>query len=329
MRCPSQRVGVSVPTVQADSRGPRWRSARSLGLLAMCGAILFFSLGSTIVKKAGIPGPTMSFYRMLLTTVFWVAILHATEHRWISRIELRKALVPGIVFGLNITLFFTGVTKTSVANAEFIGALTPVILVPAGALLFKERINTRALWFGFVSFAGLMLVLFNVPANGVASWSGNLIIVAAMFSWATYLLTSRRLRAEMSVQAILCAVMMIASVTVFPLALFSGNLDELTVQSLPYIALLAVMTGTAAHGFIVYAQRTVPVGTISIMQVAQPALAVVWAYLILDQSIRSIQVLGMVLVLVGLAAVVTLSRRTPAVDAAGANPPTPALLPES
>jgi drug/metabolite transporter (DMT)-like permease len=202
---------VSVPTTDT-ARRPRWRSARSLGLLAVFGAVVFFSLGSTIVKKAGIPGPTMAFYRMLLTTGLWTAILRATEHRWISRAELRKALVPGIVFGLNITLFFTGVTKTSVANAEFIGALTPVILVPAGALLFKERINTRALWFGMVSFAGLMLVLFNVPANGVATWTGNLIIVCAMFSWATYLLTSRRLRAEMSVQAILCAVMMIAGV---------------------------------------------------------------------------------------------------------------------
>ncbi len=319
---------MSVPATDT-ARRPRWRSARSLGLLAMFGAIVFFSLGSTIVKKAGIPGPTMAFYRMLLTTGLWTAILRATEHRWISRAELRKALVPGIVFGLNITLFFTGVTKTSVANAEFIGALTPVILVPAGALLFKERINTRALWFGMVSFAGLMLVLFNVPANGVATWTGNLIIVCAMFSWATYLLTSRRLRAEMSVQAILCAVMMIASVTVFPLALFSGNLDEITVHSLPYIALLAVMTGTAAHGFIVYAQHTVPVGTISILQVAQPALAVVWAYLFLDQTIRPIQLVGMALVIAGLAAVVTLSRR-PSPGAAPADAPgDPVLLPET
>jgi drug/metabolite transporter (DMT)-like permease len=295
----------------------------------MFGAIVCFSLGSTIVKKAGIPGPTMAFYRMLLTTALWTAILRATEHRWITRAELRKALVPGIVFGLNITLFFTGVTKTSVANAEFIGALTPVILVPAGALLFKERINTRALWFGLVSFAGLMLVLFNVPSNGVASWNGNLIIVTAMFSWATYLLTSRRLRADMSVAAILCAVMMIGSVTVFPIALFSGNLDELTVHSIPFVLLLAVMTGTAAHGFIVYAQHTVPVGTISILQVAQPALAVVWAFVILDQTIRSIQLLGMALVLIGLAAVVSQSRRTPTADRGATVAEDAPLLPES
>lgn len=292
----------------------------------MLGAIIAFSLGSTIVKKSGIPGPTMAFWRMLLTSALWMGILRATEHRWITRAEIRKALVPGIVFGLNITAFFTGVTKTSVANAEFIGALTPVILVPAGALLFKERINGRSLWFGLVSLAGLMLVLFNVPASSVATWEGNFIIVMAMFSWATYLLTSRRLRAEMSLPAILTSVMIVASVTVFPLALFTGNIDEVTAHSIPYIVLLALMTGTGAHGLIVYAQQSVPVGTISILQVAQPALAVVWAYLILDQTIRPIQVVGMALVLLGLVMVVTVSRQT---SARSAPPEDEPLGPES
>ncbi len=275
----------------------------------MLGAIVAFSLGSTIVKKSGIPGPTMAFWRMLVTAGLWMVVLRVIEHRTITLAELRRALVPGVVFGLNITAFFTGVTKTSVANAEFIGALTPVILVPAGALLFTERINARALWFGLVSLGGLMLVLFNVPSNSVATWEGNAYILLAMLSWATYLLTSRRLRAEMSVPAILTSVMIIGSVTVFPLALFTGSIDEVTAASVPYILLLSVMTGAGAHGLIVYAQSTVPVGTISIMQVAQPALAVVWAYLLLDQTIRPIQVLGMGLVLAGLAAVVTMSRQ--------------------
>ncbi|CAB4563050.1 MAG: EamA family transporter [Actinobacteria bacterium] len=276
----------------------------------MLGAIVAFSLGSTIVKKSGIPGPTMSFWRMILTSCLWLAILRLTEHRWITWAEIRLAAIPGVVFGLNITAFFTGVTKTTVANAEFIGALTPIILVPAGALLFKEKVNGRALWFGVVSLVGLMLVLFNVPSNSVATWEGNLLIVFAMFSWATYLLTSRRLRQQMSVQSILCAVMIVGSVTVLPLAVFTGNVDEVTTRSIPYIVLLAIMTGAGAHGLIVYAQQSVPVGTISIMQVAQPALAVIWAYLLLDQTIRPIQLLGMLLVLVGLAMVVTLSRRT-------------------
>ncbi|MEI6401163.1 MAG: DMT family transporter [Actinomycetota bacterium] len=291
---------------------------RPLGLFALGIAVVCFSLGSTLVKKAGIPGPTMAFWRMLLTAASWTAILWFTEHRTVTRAELRRALVPGVVFGLNIVCFFTGVTKTSVANAEFIGSLTPLIVVPAGAILFHEKINTKALWFGLLSIVGLTIVLFNAPPRGSASWTGNFLIVGAVCLWAAYLLTSRRLRETMSVQAIMAAIMPIAAVTVFPITLATGNLDELTVHSLPYIVILALLTGTLAHGMIVYAQRTVPVGTIGIMQVAQPALAVLWAYLLLDQTILPIQLLGMAMVLGGIIAVVTITRRGAAADARAA-----------
>ena len=201
---------------------------RPLGLFALGIAVVCFSLGSTLVKKAGIPGPTMAFWRMLLTAASWTAILWFTEHRTITRAELRRALVPGVVFGLNIVCFFTGVTKTSVANAEFIGSLTPLIVVPAGAILFHEKINTKALWFGLLSIVGLTIVLFNAPPRGSASWTGNFLIVGAVCLWAAYLLTSRRLRETMSVQAIMAAIMPIAAVTVFPITLATGNLDEAT-----------------------------------------------------------------------------------------------------
>jgi drug/metabolite transporter (DMT)-like permease len=289
----------------------------TFGLVAMGGAILCFSLGSTVVKKAGIPGTTMAFWRMLFTTSIWWLILWIAERRFITLADLRRALVPGIVFGLNITMFFSGVTRTSIANAEFIGALTPLIVVPAGAILYKEHINPRALMFGFVSLAGLMLVLFNVPANGAASWAGNLLVACACVLWATYLLTSRKLRGSMSVVAIMASIMPIAAITILPITAVRGELTAVTRESVPYIIGLGLMTGIVAHGLIVFAQRSVPVGTIGLLQVAQPALAVLWAYLLLDQTLLPIQLVGMGLVIVGLIAVVTLTHRsTPSLEAA-------------
>jgi drug/metabolite transporter (DMT)-like permease len=107
----------------------------------------------------------------------------------------------------------------------------------------------------------------------------------------------------------MAAIMTTATITIFPIALVLGNLDDTTARSLPYIAMLTLVTGTFAHGLIVYAQRTVAIGTISILQVGQPALAVCWAYLLLNQDIRPIQLVGMVLVISGLLAVVLVTRR--------------------
>jgi drug/metabolite transporter (DMT)-like permease len=319
------RRDASVPVGGAVPVPPsRPVTTKPLGLIALCVAILFFSLGSTLVKKAALPGPTLAFWRMLATASVWWIILYASERRIINWTDIRRTLVPGIAFGLNLTAFFTGVTKTTVANAEFVASLSPLVVVPAGAFLFKEHINPRALWLGVLSLAGLTLVLFNAPTTGEASWTGNSIVFGAVFLWAIYLLSSRPLRNTMSVQSIMASIMTTATVTIFPITLIRGELDDLTVHSLPYIAILTLMTGTFAHGLIVYSQRTVPVGTISILQVAQPALAVAWAYLLLDQSIRAIQLVGMALVIGGLLAVVMVTRRMAAKAAEALEPVGPA-----
>ncbi len=283
--------------------------ARPVGLIAMIVAILCFSGSSTLVKQAGIPGPTIAFWRLVLASLAWTVILRATEHRSISRADLRKGLVPGIAFGLNITCFFTAITHTTVANAEFIGALSPLIVVPLGAFLFHERLDPRALMFGLVSFMGLGLVLFAGASGGGASWLGNAFSFIATGTWAAYLTTSRTMRATMSVAAIMASAMPIAALTVLPIASYNGDIADVTWRGAGYIVGLTVLTGVAAHGLVVFAQHHMPMGTISIMQVSQPALAALWSVWILHATLTGVQVLGMALVITGIVLVTVLTQR--------------------
>lgn len=286
-------------------------SSRTLGMSAIVGVILFFSWGSTLVKLAETPGVTVAFWRMLLCSGIWIGILRVTEGRWLSRADLRASLVPGVVFGLNIACFFTGVTRTTVAAAEFTGALTPLLVVPAGAIFFRERTRLAPLGFGLVSFAGLAIVLFNAPPTGEFSWAGVWWIVAGMSLWAGYLLTSRHLRQGRSVAVVMAHITPVATAITLPFSLvvFPGELLDVDTRSVVFIVILAVLTGTLAHGLMVYAQRTVPIGVISMLQVSQPALAVLWSVLFLGSAVRGIQIVGMVLVVVGLAAITTATHR--------------------
>jgi drug/metabolite transporter (DMT)-like permease len=284
---------------------------RALGLMALTVVILCFSGGSTLVKLAHTPGVTIAFWRMILCTFIWVGILRFTEGRWLSLDDLRAALVPGIIFGLNISFFFTGVTKTTIASAEFTGALTPLLVVPLGAWFFKEKLRADALAFGLISIAGLALVLFNAPQTGEFSWVGIAWIVAGTAMWAAYLLTSRRLRTGRSVAAVMAAITPIAAVVILPLMLvvFPGTIGQVSWRSVVFITLLGLLTGTAAHGLMVFAQHYVPVGIISMLQVSQPALAVLWSVLFLGSTINGMQILGGALVIAGLVAVTLQTQR--------------------
>ncbi len=285
---------------------------RALGLAALTVVILCFSAGSTLVKLAHTPGVTIAFWRMLLCSCIWIGILRFTEGRWLNLADLRAALVPGLIFGLNIAFFFTGVTKTSIASAEFTGALSPLMVVPLGAWFFKERMRLGALAWGLISIVGLGLVLFNAPPNGEFTWVGIAWIIAANVMWAAYLLTSRALRSGRSVAAVMASITPIAGAVILPLMLivFPGTITKVTWRSVVFIVLLGLVTGTAAHGLMVFAQKYVPVGVISMLQVSQPALAVLWSVLFLGSTVNGIQLVGGALVIAGLVAVTLQTQRS-------------------
>jgi drug/metabolite transporter (DMT)-like permease len=283
---------------------------RTLGLLAVVAAILCFSSSSSIVRLAETPGVVIAFWRMLASVVVWQVILRLRGGRT-TWAHLRKVAIPGVLFGLNLALFFTAITRTSIAHAEFIGALTPLIMLPAGALIFGETIYWRALSWGTIAVVGIALVIFggNTSADSVATWQGDLLVVLAMGTWSGYLLTTKRIRRDLDVVEFMAALVPIATLTLMPLALARGGLFDVPASGWWAIALLTILTGTLAHGFIVYAQHAIPVGTISMMQVAQPALAVLWSVVLLGELVSAIQVVGMALVIGGLSLFTWMSQR--------------------
>jgi drug/metabolite transporter (DMT)-like permease len=60
---------------------------------------------------------------------------------------------------------------------------------------------------------------------------------------------------------------------------------------------------------LVYAQRTIQIGTIGIAQVAQPALAVVWSFILLGEHLSDPQVVGIAVVMTGLLGFLVLNER--------------------
>ena len=117
---------------------------RLSGALAVVGLVIAFSLSSTLVKRANTPGVLVAFWRLTTVSVIWNLYLRATGRR-VTMADVRQAFIPAIFFGLNLAIFFAGATKNSVTNAALIGSLSPFLIVPLGAYLFKEHINPRAL----------------------------------------------------------------------------------------------------------------------------------------------------------------------------------------
>ena len=283
-------------------------SAKAFGVLAVVGMVIAFSLSSTLVKRAESPGVLVAFWRMVAVSVVWNVVLWTTGRR-ITMENLRQAFVPGVFFGLNLAVFFAGATHNSVANAALIGSLAPFLIVPVGAWLFKEYIDPRALVFAVVAFGGVALVLFSAPANGDASLEGNVFGFIAMLLLVAYVASTRHFRQNMDVTTFMSTICPIAALTVLPLALAHGDVFGMSATGWTFTLILTLTSGVAAQGLMVFAQKTIQIGTIGIAQVAQPALAVVWSFLLLGEVVNHRQKAGIAIVVGGLLAFVWLNQR--------------------
>jgi drug/metabolite transporter (DMT)-like permease len=283
-------------------------SAKTLGVLAVAGLVTAFSLSSTLVKRAESPGVLVAFWRLIAVTVLWNVVLWATARR-VTRADVRQVWIPGVFFGLNLAVFFAGATHNSVANAALIGALAPFLIVPVGAWLFGEYFSARAIVFALIAFGGVVLVLLNAPPGGDASLEGNVFGLIAMLLLVAYVTSTRYFRREMDVTTFMSTICPIAAVAVLPIALAHGDVFGMSATGWIFTAVLTLTSGIAAQGLLVYAQKTIQIGTIGISQQLQPALAVVWSYLLLGEVINGRQALGIAIVVAGLTAFVVVHQR--------------------
>lgn len=293
-------------------------AGRTLGLAVMSVAVVAFGLSTPLVKWSESTGSVIAFWRMVGAVGAWWTVMAIARRRngraLPSRRTWRMMLPPGLCFGANIAIYFTAITKTSIAHAEFINTLTPLVLLPAGAVLFGEHPNWRALRWGALSVVGVAFVLFFGPKQGASSVGGDLLMIAVVALWSSYLLTSKRVRAAgVGTLDFMACMMPIGLLTAGPIAFVIAGRDIFGLSARGWLVagMLTLLTGMLSHGCIVFAQRLIPVATIGIMQIAQPALAVFFAFLILGEEVLPMQILGMALVILGLGLFTWASQRRP------------------
>ena len=167
----------------------------------------------------------------------------------------------------------------------------------------------RALVFAVLAFGGVALVLFSAPANGDASVEGNVFGFVALLLLVAYVTSTKYFRRDMDVTTFMATICPIAAVAVSPIALAHGDVFGLSATGWTFTLILTLTSGVVAQGLLVFAQKTIQIGTISISQEAQPALAVVWSFLILGEVVNGRQVLGIAIVVSGLLAFVAVHQR--------------------
>src|SRR3954466_5767289 len=99
--------------VSHAARAPVWArglgSSKTFGVIAVLGLVVAFSFSSTLVKRAETAGVLIAFWRLATVSLAWNVVLWSSGRRVTFR-NVRAVWIPGVLFGLNLAVFFAGAT---------------------------------------------------------------------------------------------------------------------------------------------------------------------------------------------------------------------------
>jgi len=271
-----------------------------LGVLA---PVVGWSFANTIPKIIDVPALTFSFWRLWLGAVLMVLVLIALRRRP-TRADIRASIPGGVLFGLNLVLFFTAIKETSIVDVLVIGALQPALtLLVAGRMFGEHAERSELLWIG-VSLVGV--AVFVIGSSGTPEWSlrGDLVAVASLLVWTTYFVVSKRTRASVLAVEYMSTVTVVAAIVVTPVALASGqDLGSLRIQDWLWL-LLFLGAAQGGHVLLAWAHRHVDVTLSSLLILGQPIVTAIAALAILGDPIRLLEIVGGLVAVGSLAAMV-------------------------
>ncbi|MEH6941063.1 DMT family transporter [Bacillus sp. JJ722] len=269
--------------------------------MAIFGSIGLFSV------KTGLPSIELVFVRCLCASLLLGAIwgfhtLKTKEVRKnaVPRQEYLLAILCGVFLIINWIFFFRSFEVMPITVAVSIYHLAPVIVLLLGSLIFKEKITGTGLLFFFICFVGTLLV------GGIHQYSSITGFLSTGVLWAFaaaffYALTSITGKGIQILSPLLTTVIQtsLGVILLIPLVDWSKFMN-LTIENWVYI----LITGFIHTGLVFYlffsSLRELKAQTIAILVFVDPVIAILLDVTILNYRPDVYQLLGILLVFIGI-----------------------------
>jgi drug/metabolite transporter (DMT)-like permease len=279
--------------------------ARSQGaaLAALFAGAVCIALSPIWVRVSEV-GPTASaFWRVALAVpLLWILVLAFGRGATVVRPPLAPLLLTGIAFAGDLAFWHWSIRYTSVANSTLLANLASIFVTLAAWMLWKQRPSSLFLAGLVAALLGTgLLVRASLDFSRTALLGDALGVVTAMF-YAWYLVSVKTLRDRGAATLQLMAVTTtITAVLLFPVALASGEaLLPAGIAGWLKLAGLAWVSHSAGQGLIAYALAHLPAAFSAVGLLLQPALAAIFAWALLGESLSVLQCAGGAVVLSGI-----------------------------
>jgi drug/metabolite transporter (DMT)-like permease len=268
----------------------------------LAAGIIAIGFSAIFIRWAAAPGIVASLYRMaigwlMLTIPFLGRRRHSRQAGWQ---ELRLALLGGIFFAVDLSLWSTGVVISGATNPTLLANTAPLWVGIGATLIFRERLKS-GFWIGLLmAMAGAALILGLDALRSMSIGLGTLLGLLAGLFYGGYFLITQRGRRTLDALSYFWFSSLAAVVTLFVINA-AARQPLFTYSTQTYLSLLGLGVVSQGIGWLVinYAQGKLPATLVAPTLLGQPVVTGLLAGPLLGEPLQPLQIGGGLAVLAG------------------------------
>ena len=229
-------------------------------------------------KNAQVDGIIIAFWRMFFAAaILWSYCLINNQGPFKDKKNLKRSIISGFFLGIHFALFFIALDLTKMANAVFLGTLTPVFTLIFEISFLKRKFN-RWVYFGLAcALMGAFTILMGEPLESNNNdMIGNLCAVGCSFILAISFLISEKVRIkENTIVYTRTLYTSATAILLFGLLVLSKDFTPKSSESMIYFGFfyLGLVPTIIGHNAFYYSLKYVKPTIIATVPLGEPIIA--------------------------------------------------------
>ncbi len=237
--------------------------------------------------------------------LFWIISIFGPKEKIEKRDYLRMLVCAILGMGINMLVFFKGLSLSTPINSAVLVTTTPIIVLILSAVFIKERVSGRKIFgitIGLLGALGLILFSSEIRQDAPNIPLGNFLILMNSVFYGSYLIIVRPLLDKYHPFTFMKWLFTLGILLVLPFGyreFMEIDFTNLPMDAIWSIVFVIVGTTFCTYLFNIFALTQLKASTLSAFVYIQPLIGILYATATGKDSLTTLKILAACLVLLG------------------------------
>ncbi|MCD4744221.1 MAG: DMT family transporter [Desulfobacteraceae bacterium] len=280
-----------------------FKNNQGFAIFALFIGAFLISFSGVWVKLSEVSPTSSAFYRVLFGgIILLIPTMLNKELKWHGFYHLACLFFCAFIFALDLFFYHSTIEYIGPGLGTILPNFQIIILTGAGMFVFKEKLHISFILSIPIAFTGLIMIVGIDWGNLPDLYQiGIMMGILTAFLYASFLLSLRKLQADMKTPSFFYVLMMVSLVTAFFLAMEmirSGDTFTIpTIKSFFALGSLGLFSQSVGWILIINVLPHVRASYSGLILLLQPALAFVWDVLFFHRPTTLLNWAGVILAL--------------------------------